>query len=109
MGIKLGIIVDPTVESAKWAASKGLHYLEYCYNGGNDVAVLEARVPELQKVYAQYDLRLGALGRWNEEKIAPDGSILPEAMDNTRRLIDVAATLGAPVFNTGVNYVESLT
>ena len=109
MSMKLGIIADPDVESAIRAANKGLHYLEYCYNGGNDVAVLEARVPELQKVYAQYDLHLGALGRWNEEKIAPDGSIIAEAMDNTRRLIDVAAALGAPVFNTGVNYVESLT
>ena len=109
MAMKLGIIVDPDVNSAKWAAGKGLHYLEYCYNGGADIDILEARVPELKKVFAEYDLHLGALGRWNEKKIAPDGTFLEESMQNTKRLIDIAAELGAPVFNTGVNYVEELT
>jgi len=108
MAMKLGIIADPDVESATRAAQKGLHYLEYCYNGGSDIGVLESRVPELKKAYADYDLHLGALGRWNEEKIAPDGAIIEEAMQNTKRLINVAAELGAPVFNTGVNYVEGL-
>ena len=109
MAMKLGIIADPDVESAVRAAQKGLHYLEYCYNGGADIDVLEARIPELKSVYAQYDLHLGALGRWNEKKIGTDGEILEEARTNTRRLIDIAAALGAPVFNTGVNYVEELT
>ena len=109
MAMKLGIIADPDVESAKWVAQKGLHYLEYCYNGGNDVGVLEQRVPALKQAYAQYDLHLGSLGRWNEKKIDENGAIIEEAMDNTRRLIDIAADLGAPVFVTGVNYVDSLT
>ena len=107
--MKLGIIIDPDVESAEWAAKKGLHYIEYCYNGGSDIGVLESRVPLLKEVYQKYDLHLGALGRWNEDKIAPDGTIIEESMNNTKRLIDVAAELGAPVFNTGVNYVEELT
>ena len=109
MAMKLGIITEPDVRSAQYAAGLGLHYLEYCYNGGRDIDLLESRVPELQKAYADYDLHLGSLGRWNEDKIAPDGTILEESMQNTRRLIDVAAQLGAPVFNTGVNYVEGLT
>ncbi len=108
MGMKLGIIVDPTVESAKWAASKGLHYLEYCYNRGADIDVLEARIPELKKTYAEYDLHLGSLGRWAENKVGPDGELLEESLNNTRRLIDIAVELGAPVFITGVNYVEGL-
>ena len=107
--MKLGIITDPDVESAKWAADKGLHYLEYCYNGGADIDILAARVPALKKAYADYDLHLGALGRWNEKKIAPDGTFLKEGLQNTKRLIDIAAELGAPVFNTGVNYVDELT
>lgn len=109
MAMKLGIIADPTVESAKWVADKGLHYLEYCYNGGADIDALEARVPALKEALAQYDLHLGALGRWNEKKIGPDGELLEEGVSNTKRLIDIAAALGAPVFNTGVNYVEELT
>ena len=108
MAMKLGIITEPDVESAKWAAGKGLHYLEYCYNGGSDLAVLKSRIPALKKAYADYDLHLGALGRWNEKKIAPDGTLLAEGVQNTKRLIDIAAELGAPVFNTGVNYVETL-
>ena len=109
MGMKLGIIADPTVESAEWVASKVLHYLEYCYNGGADIDVLQARIPALKEAFAKYDLHLGALGRWNEKKIGPDGELLEEGVNNTKRLIDIAAELGAPVFNTGVNYVEELT
>ena len=109
MAMKLGIIVDPDVESAEWAARKGLHFLEYCYNVGQEIDLLEARIPQLKAVYEAYDLHLGALGRWGEDKIGADGEILPDAMQNTKRLIDIAAALGAPVFNTGVNYVETLT
>ena len=108
MAMKLGIIAEPDVESAARAAQKGLHYLEYCYNVGRDIDLLESRVPALKQAYEQYDLHLGALGRWGESKIDETGELIGEAMKNTRRLIDVAASLGAPVFNTGVNYVESL-
>lgn len=108
MAMKLGIIADPTVAAAKSAADKGLRYLEYCYNVGADIGELEARVPALQNAYAAYDLHLGAIGRWGEDKIDGTGKVLPEALQNTKRLIDVGAALGAPVFNTGVNYVESL-
>ncbi len=109
MAMKLGIIADPDVQSAEWAAGKGLHYLEYCYNVGSDIDLLEARIPELKKVYAAHDLHLGALGRWCEDKVGPDGELLEESVQNTKRLINIAAALGAPVFNTGVNYVEELT
>ena len=109
MAMKLGIIADPDVASAKKAAEKGLHYIEYCYNGGQDIDALAQRVPALKQAYADYDLHLGSLGRWNEKKIDENGAILPEAMDNTKRLIDIAADLGAPVFVTGVNYVDALT
>ena len=109
MAMKLGIIADPDVQSAKWAAGKGLHYLEYCYNVGADLDLLESRIPELKQAYADYDLHLGALGRWGEDKVGPDGELLQESVRNTKRLIDVAAALGAPVFNTGVNYVKALT
>ena len=109
MTMKLGIIADPDVQSAEWAAGKGLHYLEYCYNVGADLDLLEARIPELKRVYADHDLPLGALGRWGEDKVGPDGELLAESVNNTKRLIDIAAALGAPVFNTGVNYVRELT
>ena len=108
MAMKLGIIADPDVQSAKRAADKGLHYLEYCYNVGSDIDALAQRVPELQQAYADYDLHLGAIGRWGEDKIDHDGKLIPASMENTKRLIDIGAALGAPVFNTGVNYVESL-
>ncbi|MBQ5968563.1 MAG: sugar phosphate isomerase/epimerase [Clostridia bacterium] len=108
MAMKLGIIADPDVESAVHAAQKGLHYLEYCYNVGSDIDLLESRIPALKQAYADFDLHLGAMGRWGEDKIDAAGEILPEAMQNTTRLIDLAAALGAPVFNTGVNYVEGL-
>ncbi len=109
MEMKLGIIAEPDVESVQWAAGKGLHYLEYCYNVGANIDALEARIPALKKAYAECGVQLGALGRWGEDKIGPDGALLEEGVNNTKRLIDIAAALGAPVFNTGVNYVEGLT
>ena len=109
MAMKLGIIADADVRSVEWAAKKGLHYLEYCYNAGMDIDALEARVPELLAAYEKYDVHLRSLGRWAEKKIDAQGEIIPQAMENTRRLIDIAARLGSPVFVTGVNYVEGLT
>lgn len=108
MAMKLGIIAEPTVEGVQWAAEKGLGYVEYCYNVGKDVAELEKAVPQLKAAYAQYGVQLGALGRWGAFKVDDDGNLIESELENTYRLIDVAAELGAPVFNTGVNYVKNL-
>lgn len=108
MAMKLGIISDNSVEGVKWVAEKGLHYVEYCYNVGRDVAELEQAVPALQEAYAKYDVKLGSLGRWGSDKIDEKGCLIEQEWENTCRLIDVAAALDCPVFNTGVNYAEQL-
>lgn len=108
MAMNLGIISSPDVEGVKWAFDKGLKYVEYCYNVGLDVAVLENRIPELKEAYDKYGVKLGALGRWGAFKIADDGSIIESELENTYRLIDVAKELDCPVFNTGVNYIKDL-
>lgn len=108
MAMNLGIIAEPTVQGVEWATEKGLGYVEYCYNVGLDVAVLEAAVPELKKAYAATGVKLGALGRWGAFKVNESGQLIESELDNTFRLIDVAAELDCPVFNTGVNYVKEL-
>ena len=77
MSMKLGIIADPDVDSAVRAAKKGLHYLEYCYNGGNDVAVFDARLHQRVLVVAD------ALHRRPVE-------VAPEVVERLRTPIDHA-------------------
>lgn len=108
MAMKLGIIAEPTVEDVRKTAEKGLSCVEYCYNVGRDVSLLEKSIPELLDAYREYGVSLGALGRWGAFKIDDEGKLIESEWENTCRLIDVAAALGAPVFNTGVNYVDKL-
>lgn len=108
MAMNLGIITSPDVEGVKSTAALGLKYAEYCYNVGLDVSVLEKSVPELLQAYEEYDVKLGALGRWGAFKVDKEGKLIEEELENTYRLIDVAKELSCPVFNTGVNYVKEL-
>ncbi len=102
----LGMIEYWSEEGFKHLHDLGLHAVEFCYNDGNNPDDLIALIPDIKKWSEQYDVKVLSIGRWGADKIADDGTIIEEELQNTYKLIDVCAELGCPVFNTGVNEVE---
>lgn len=102
----LGIIENWTEEGFRHVAELGLHAIEFCYNIGNDPKDLVDLIPDIKKWSEQYDVRVLSIGRWGTDKIAPDGTVIEEELQNTYTMLDVCAELGCPVFNTGVNYLK---
>ena len=88
----------------------GLKAVEFCYNVGLDAAELKKLVPDLKKWSEKYDVKVLSIGRWGAPKFdAETGELIEEELNHNLTLLDVCAELGCPVFNTGVNYVESKT
>ncbi|MCR4614805.1 MAG: sugar phosphate isomerase/epimerase [Clostridiales bacterium] len=106
--MKLGIIAGFGEEDFKMAKSKGLSFIEICYNVGLDCREFYDQLDNIKARINKYGVEIGSIGRWGSDKIAPDGSIIEEELQNSYLLIDICAELGCNVFNTGVNYVESL-
>lgn len=104
----LGMISRWSEDGFKRVNSFGLKAVEFCYDIGNDPAVLQALVPDIKKWSSQYNVAVRSLGRWGTSKIDEKGAILDEELKNSYLLLDVASELGIPVFNTGCNYVEQL-
>lgn len=106
--MKLGIIEQPDEKGFQHAAQFGLSFVEYCINIGQDVKEFVSRTDELGKLSARYGVAVGAVGRWGTDKVDKSGALIEEELQNSCRLIDACAQLGAGVFNTGVNYVDEL-
>lgn len=106
--MKLGIIEQPDEKGFAHAAQFGLSFVEYCINIGQDTGEFAARTGELLKLSERYGVAIGAVGRWGTDKVDKDGSLIAGEIENSRRLVDACAELGAGVFNTGVNYVQEL-
>lgn len=106
--MRLGIIADPKIESFDYALEKGLQFLEFCINVGQDTSVLTDRIPVFQEAMLRTGVTVGSIGRWGSDRIAPDGSLVEEELQISYRLIDAASELGCPNFVCGVNYVEEL-
>ena len=103
--MKLGIIGNWNNEDFfKYAASLGITHLEFCMNVGTDSAKILSEVDELKARLERHGLACGAVGRWGEKRIDDDGNVIPEALQHDKNIIDVAAAIGAPVFNTGCNF-----
>lgn len=102
----LGMIEYWSEEGFKHIADLGMHYIELDYNDGNDPDKLIELVPDLKKWSEQYDVKVGAIGRWGPDKITEDGAIIEEELTNQKKIIDVCAQIGCPVFITGVNENE---
>lgn len=106
--MKFGIICpfdDAGFENAK---ALGLDFIEICYNIGNDCKKFYDELPELLARTEKYGVKIGSLGRWGTDKFDAEGKLIEEELNNTYLLIDCCEKLGCPVFNTGVNYVETL-
>ncbi len=107
--MKLGIIGYWSEESFKYVHDLGLHYIEFCYNDGNDTKELLKLVPDIKAWSEKYDVKVASIGRWGANKFNEDGSEVESEVQSSYDLIDVCAELGCPVYNTGVNYLKEKT
>lgn len=106
--MKLGIICPYDEDGFKYAKSLGLEFIEICYNVGNDCVDFKNKLPELIERTQKYGVAIGSMGRWGTDKFDENGNLIEEELNNNFILIDCCEKLGCHVFNTGVNYVESL-
>lgn len=107
--MQLGIINPVEEGSFKIAADKGLEFVEFCINGGSDVAEFIKLLPEIQSWIEKYGVNVGSIGRWKVDILGPAGEIEPKELDAASKLIDAAAVLNCRNYVCGCNYVDSLT
>lgn len=102
----LGMIENWTEDGFKHVASLGLRAIEFCYNIGNNPDDLINNLHNVKTWAIRYEVKILSIGRWGTDKIASDGTIIEEELQNTYKMLDVCAELECPVFNTGVNYLN---
>ncbi len=106
--MKLGIISSYDDQGFEFAKRHNLSFIELCYNIGSDCKVLYDSIGELKARIEKYGIGIDSIGRWGSDKIDEKGNIIEEELQNNFLLIDVCKSVGCTVFNTGVNYVETL-
>lgn len=92
----------------KAVAAKGLHGVEFCANDKYNSAEILAKADEIKANSEKYDVKVVSIGRWGMQRLDEEGKIIPEAQLHDKNLITLASKLGCPVYNVGVNRVESL-
>ena len=105
--MKLGIIRHWDEAGFIYASKKGLDFVEFCINDDEAAADFVPKTDDITKWAKQYGVEVGSVGRWSGMRIHPDGSVNEAAKQSDKALIEAAAKLGCPVFNCGVNYVNS--
>ncbi|MEG0579165.1 MAG: sugar phosphate isomerase/epimerase [Niameybacter sp.] len=103
--MRLGIIGWIKEEEFKRAKERGLEFIEICVNERHQ-AFLDG-LEELHTYSRKYEMPIGSVGRWGEDKITAEG-IKEEELQIEYRLIEATAKLGCAIYITGCNYVESL-
>lgn len=114
--MELGIIAAPNEEGFKYAANKGLDFVEFCINASKDptntdrsnVTAFCSDLDQIRKWSEKYKVGVGSVGRWCAVRIKNDGSIDEDEMKATLMLMDAAAALGSKVFVCGCNEVKEL-
>ncbi|MBW8349273.1 sugar phosphate isomerase/epimerase [Bacillus sp. IITD106] len=106
--MKLGLIGAPVEESFKTAKEKGLSFLEFCINIGEDVDQFLGNIPQISDWSKSYNIGIQSIGRWGTDKIDKNGKIIEEELQRSFQLIDAASTLGCENFVCGCNYVKEL-
>ncbi len=104
--MKLGIIENWDENGFRHAKALGLDAVEFTYNGGNDPDKLLEMVPDIRTWTIRYEIEVGSIGRWGENKFDNDGNLIEAVLQDNLKLIDVCAALECPVFVTGVNWVD---
>ena len=106
--MKLGIIVDPDKRGFETAVNNGLSFIEICNNVGCDTNAITDEIPSIKLLCKETGVAIGSVGRWGTEKFDKAGSVIEEELLAGYSLIDAASELGSPVFNTGINYIDTI-
>lgn len=105
--MKLGIINGWSEGCIKYVHDKGLEAVEFCVNYNYDSAEFLAQAEAIKGYSEKYGVAVGSTGRWGMTRIDDNGEIIPEALQDDKNIIEAASIIGCPVYNCGVNYVES--
>lgn len=106
--MKLGIIRGYSEEMFRYTKEHGLDFIEVCTNFDNESQAFIDAKDSIKALIAKYELPILSVGRWNSEPVK-DGKINPDCVALLKEEIAVAAEIGSPVFNLGVNRDESIT
>lgn len=105
--MKLGIITDHDRNGIMRVRELGLDYAEFDVNG-DDVTYLTDNPSAIQTALSDYNVKLGAVGRWGRDRIKKDGSFNEKEQADEFGLIDFCVQTSCPVYICGVNYVNEL-
>ena len=105
--MKLGIINGWEEGNIKYVCDKGLEAVEFCVNHNYNSEEFLGKANDIKGYCEKYGVKVGSMGRWGQTRIDENGEIIPEALQDDKNIIDAAAIIGCPVFNTGVNYTDS--
>ena len=103
--MRLGIIGWINEEEFKRAIERKLEFIEICVNERHEAFL--AGIEELKGYSQAYEMPIGSVGRWGEDKITAKG-IKEEELEIEYRLIEATKALDCDIYITGCNYVESL-
>ena len=106
--MKLGIINGWDEDSFKYVKGKGLEAVEFCVNHNHDADEFRSKAEEIKGYSEKYGVVVGSMGRWGMERIDESGNIIESAMHSDKVLIDSASIIGCPVYNVGINYIDSM-
>lgn len=103
--MRLGIIGWINKEEFKRAKERKLEFIEICVNERHEAFL--AGIEELKGYSQAYEMPIGSVGRWGEDKITAKG-IKEEELEIDYRLIEATKALDCDIYITGCNYVENL-
>ena len=105
--MKLGIISYWNEAAFIYAKEKGLDFVEFCVNTGSSAEEFAAQTDNLNGWIEKYGVAVGSIGRWGDIRINANGTVNEAARKSDLTLIKAAAKIGCPVYNCGVNYIDS--
>lgn len=105
--MKLGIINGWEEGNFKYVKDKGLQAVEFCVNHNYDAEEFLRKAEEIRDNSKKYGVAVGSMGRWGMDRIDDNGEIIPDALEADKDLIIAACIIGCPVYNVGINYVDS--
>lgn len=106
--MELGIIGVPTEETFRAAQKRGLDFLEFCINCGQNVDEFIGNLDNIKRWSETYCVRVGSIGRWKTNKIDKTGNIIEEELQISYKLINAAEFLKCNNFVCGCNYISEL-
>ena len=104
----LGIINGWEEGHFKAVSEKGLKGIEFCINYNRDSAEALAKAADIKGYSEKYGVKVGSIGRWGMERMDENSSIIPEALQHDKNLIDLASIVGCPVYNVGFNRIDGM-